>query len=258
MALKQIWQDDLPTEVSSFDVLNQPKEPNLLLTLDERGLRFWFWQAGRWAEVRKEPMRLQRDLFSLSPTVGNKLVLYTDGTGREIGEKSLVPIIPTRQVPIGRLVDDEGFARIICYDHERQSPFYYTPEKPLMDDEFLLSPDIVYEAKEVVNLVMQLPRSAKAWAPFINAGYRFVCLFRESRRDPVQVYGVASDRIALLDYKEERVTSRWRLNLASIGTPRRENALVVRMGDPKNQNTLHLLVMQATRERVVLTAFAKS
>ncbi len=256
MALKQLWQDDLSADTSSFDVLVREKEPNLLLTLDEGSLRFWLWQSARWSEVRKEPLRLQRDLFCLARAVGEKTILYTDGTGREVGEKSLTPIIPTRTIPIGRLVDDEGFARIICYDHERQSPYYYTPEKPVIDDEFLITPEIVYEAKEIIRLVMQLPRSAKAWAPFVNAGYRFVCLMRNTLRESVQVYGVAPDRIALLDYKDERVLPRWRMNLASIGTPRRENSLIVRMGDPKNQNALQLLVMQATRERVVLTAFA--
>ncbi len=46
------------------------------------------------------------------------------------------------------------------------------------------------------------------------------------------------------------------MNLPEVGALRREMPLCVRYGDPKNENATRLLVMQATREKVLLTAYA--
>jgi hypothetical protein len=148
-----------------------------------------------------------------------------------------------------------GIARILCFDHEEESPVYYIPDKPdAYDDTVLFTPDDLFGGK-VERAVMAIPRLAKAYNPFYRAGYRFLCLLRHSKKEPARVYGVAADRVAWLEWRDKRVYARWRTALPSIGAPRRESPLVVRMGDPKEEGTLALLILQATSERVILRAF---
>jgi hypothetical protein len=267
MPLTEIWREELPADTLSFDVLTVPRQrasealsETLLVTLDEQTLRFWRWQANRFQQVRSERCNLQRDLYCLSNPPGGRPLLYTDGRGFQWGDDSLTSIIPTRKVPIGRLVDDEGLTRILCFDHEEESPVYYIPDKPdAIDDTVLFTPDDLFGGK-VQGVVMGIPRLARAWSAFYSAGYRFLCLLpREKQtgtsRDPLPVYGVASDRIAWLERRGGRPYPRERTPLPSIGTPRREQPLVVRMGDPKGEGTPALLIMQATREKALLRAF---
>ncbi len=257
MALKRAWEEALEPETLSFDVLALPKQPPYLATLDPQRLRLWVWDSGKWNLHRETRHLMQRDLYCLSNAPRNKSILYTDGSGWETDGKQLIPHIPSRQVPIGRVVDEEGIDRIICFDHETLRPVYYVSEKPVLEDEMFLAPETVYEGT-VRSLVMQIPRKAGEWNTFYLAGYRAVCLLRADAKEPVQVFGIAPDRIALLELlPQRRITPRWRLNLPSIGTLRREMPLVVRMGDPKGEGKLHLLVMRATARRVVLSAFVK-
>ncbi|MCS7066658.1 MAG: hypothetical protein NZL85_10370, partial [Fimbriimonadales bacterium] len=136
MQLTQVWQEALPADTLSFDVLELPPrgaEPTpkpLLVTLDEQHLRFWLWESGKFHEVRTERCYLQRDVYCLSNPPGGKPILYTDGRGFEWGEKALTPILPALRVPIGRLVDEDGLTRILCFDHYEESPVYYIPDKP--------------------------------------------------------------------------------------------------------------------------------
>jgi len=262
MRLEQVWQAVLPVETLSFDVLTLPHPrgaDNLpetqLVTLDEQRLRFWHWQDGKFQELRSERCFMQRDLYCLSRPPGGKPILYTDGRGFEWGEKLLTPILPTRKVPIGRLVDQEGLTRVLCFDHDEESPVYYIPDKPeAIDDTVLFTPDDLFGGR-VQSAVMSIPRLAKAYSAFYSAGYRFLCLLRHDRKEPVRVYGIAPDRIAWLESRNRRPYARWRMRLESPGNLRREQPLVVRMGDPKNEGVLALLVMQATRETVLLQAF---
>ncbi|MCX7924359.1 MAG: hypothetical protein N2554_00945 [Fimbriimonadales bacterium] len=253
--LKQVWQETLPKETLSFDVLAIPRQPTQLLTLDEVRIRFRVWEGGQWREVRTQPHRLQRDLYALQPAHEGKILLYTDGAGWRWTEKELISEPPTRTVPIGRLVDSEGVARIICYDHQEQAPYYYVLEKPLLNDQFYLAPEDLLGG-EIQSLVMQIPRSAVQWSAFYTNGYRFVALVRATDKSPAQIYGVAQDRVARLEIRQGRPNTVQRVNLPSIGTLRREMPLCVRYGDPKDEKEARLLVMQATRERVLLTAFS--
>ncbi len=239
----------------SFDVLVLPRQPTQLVTLTEHELRFWLWQSGKFQPVRTERCFFQRDLYCLSNPPGGKPILYTDGRGFEWGEKSLTPLIPTRKVPIGRIVDKDGLTRILCFDHEEESPVYYIPDKPeAIDDTVLFTPDDLFGGK-VQSAVMSIPRLARAYSALYSAGYRFLCLLRRDKKEPVRVYGVAPDRMALLELRGGRPYPRWRSQLEPIGTPRKESPLVVRMGDVKDEGILALLVMQATRDRVLLRAF---
>lgn len=253
--LKQVWQEALPKETLSFDVLAIPRQPTQLLTLDELRINFRVWENGQWRTVRTHPHRLQRDLYVVQPAHEGKTLIYTDGAGWLWTEKELVSDIPTRTVPIGRLVDKEGVARIICYDHQEQAPYYYVLEKPLLDDQFYLAPDDLL-GEEIRSLVMQIPRSATRWNAFYVNGYRFVCLWRASEKSPAQIYGVAQDRVARLEIRQGRPNPLQRVSLPSMGTLRREMPMSVRYGDPKDEKATRLLVMQATREKVLLTAFA--
>jgi len=255
MPIEQVWQEALPADTLSFDVLALPRQPTQLVTLDEQRLRFWLWQDGKFQEVRTERCFLQRDLYCLSNPPSGKPILYTDGRGFEWGEKSLTPIIPTRKVPIGRLVDEEGLTRILCFDHDEESPVYYIPDKPeAIDDTVLFTPDDLFGGK-VQSAVMGIPRLAKAYGAFYSAGYRFLCLLRSDMKQPVRIYGVAPDRIAWLEWRNKRLYARWRTRLEPIGSPRKESPLVVRMGDPKDEGALALLILQATRDMVTLRAF---
>ncbi len=255
MQLTQVWQEALPADTLSFDVLALPRQPTMLVTLDEQRIRFHQWRSGAFQEVRTEPCRLQRELFCLSNPPGGKPIIYTDGRGFEWGEKALTPIIPTRTVPIGRLVDDEGRTRILGFDHEEESPVYYIPDKLELEDTLLFTPDDLFGSR-VLSAVMAIPRLARAWSAFYSAGYRFVCLLRSDKKQPLRVYGVAPNRIAWLELRSGRPYPRWSMRLESIGTSRKEQSLIVRMGDPKDEGKLLLLVMQATANRVLLRAFA--
>lgn len=252
--LKQVWQEALPQDTLSFDVLTVPRQPPQLLTLDELRLRFWQWDNNEWRLVRSHPHRLQRDLYVVQPNHEGKIQIFTDGASWLWGEKELVSDVPSRTVPIGKLIDKDGVARIICYDHQEQAPYYYVLEKPLFYDQFYLAPEDLLSG-EIQSLVMQIPRSATQWNAFYVNGYRFVSVLRASERAPVRVYGVAQDRVAVLEIKQGRPSPLYRLALPSVGTPRREMPLCVRYGDPKHEKAIRLLVMQATRERVLLTAF---
>lgn len=253
--LKQVWQEPLPKDTLSVDVLTVPRQPTQLLTLDEVRIHFWRWENGEWRQTRVHPHRLQRDLYVVQPNHEGKIHIFTDGASWIWSEKELISDIPSRTVPIGKLIDQEGVARIICYDHQEQAPYYYVLEKPLLNDQFYLAPEDLL-SEEIQSLVMQIPRSAVQWNSFYVNGYRFVCLLRTSERAPARVYGVAQDRVAVLDIRQGRPNPIHKVSLPSLGTPRREMPLCVRMGDPKNEKATRLLVMQATRERVQLTAFA--
>ncbi|MCX7992771.1 MAG: hypothetical protein N2651_03780 [Fimbriimonadales bacterium] len=253
--LKQVWQDTLPRDTLSFDVLAIPRQPTQLLTLDEVRIHCSVWESGQWREVRTYPHRMQRDLYVLQPAHEGKTLIYTDGAGWLWTEKEIISDIPTRTVPIGRLVDKEGVARIICYDHQEQSPYYYVLEKPLLNDQFYLAPDDLLSG-EIQSFVMQIPRSAVQWGAFYTNGYRFVALVRANEKSPARIYGVAQDRVARLEIKQGRPNPVQRVNLLSVGTLRREMPMCVRYGDPKDEKETRLLVMQATREKVVLTAFS--
>lgn len=253
--LKQVWQDRLPRDTLSFDVLAIPRQPTQLVALDALRIRFCVWEGGQWREVRTHPQRMQRDLYILRPAHEGKTLLYTDGAGWLWTEKELLSDIPTRTVPIGRLIDKEGVARIICYDHQEQAPYYYALEKLLLDDQFYLAPEDLLSG-EIQSLVMQIPRSAVQWSAFYTNGYRFISLLRAQEKSPARLYGVAQDRVAQLELRQGRPNPTQRVNLASIGTPRRETPLCVRYGDPKDEKTTRLLIMQATREKAMLMAFA--
>ncbi|OYT70516.1 MAG: hypothetical protein CFK49_02955 [Armatimonadetes bacterium JP3_11] len=255
--LKQVWQDSLPRDTLSFDVLAIPRQPTQLVTLDALRIRFCVWEGEQWREVRTHPHRMQRDLYVLRPAHEGKTLLYTDGAGWLWTEKELISEPPTRTVPIGRLVDGEGVARIICYDHQDQAPYYYVLEKPLLTDQFYLTPEHLL-SDEIQSLVMQIPRSATQWNAFYINGYRFVALLRATEKSPARIYAVAQDRIARVEVRQGRPNPVQRVNLPSIGTPRREIPLCVRYGDPKDEKETRLIVMQATRDQVVLTAFSLS
>ncbi len=252
--LKLIWQENLPKDTLSFDVLALPRQPAQLLTIDERRISFRVWEGGQWREIRTQPHRMQRDLYALHPAHEGKTLIYTDGAGWLWSEKELISESPTRTVPIGRLVDKEGVARVICYDHQEQAPYYYVLEKPLLDDQFYLAPEDLLSG-EIQSLVMQIPRSAVQWGAFYTNGYRFVSLLRASEKASPRLYGIAQDRVAQLELRQGRPYLLHRVNLTAIGAPRRETPLCVRYGDPKNERASRLLVMQATREQVVLNAF---
>jgi len=253
--LTEVWQEALPTDTLSFDVLPIERQPTQLVTLDEQHLRFWHWSASKFQLIRTERCFLQRDLYCLPNPPGGRPLLYTDGRGFEWSEKTLKPIIPTRKVPIGRLKDEEGVTRILCFDHDEESPVYYIPDKPeALDDTVLFTPDDLFGGK-VESAVMAIPRLAKAYSAFYRAGYRFLCLLRRDKKEPVRVYGVAADRVAWLEWRDKRVYSRGRTPLPSIGAPRKESPMVVRTGDPKDEGALALLIMQATSTRVILRAF---
>ncbi|MCS7300380.1 MAG: hypothetical protein NZ556_02320 [Fimbriimonadales bacterium] len=253
--LKQVWQDALPKETLSFDVLAIPRQPTQLLTLDDMRIYFRVWDGGQWREVRTQPHRMQRDLYVLRPAHEGKTLIYTDGAGWLWTEKEMISDIPTRTVPIGRLVDKEGIARIICYDHQEQAPYYYVLEKPLFNDQFYLTPDDLLTG-EIQSFVMQIPRSATQWNALYVNGYRFVAMGRATEKSPARIYGVAQDRVARLEIKQGRPNPLQRVNLPAIGAPRREMPLCVRIGDPKDEKETRLLIMQATREQVLLTAFS--
>jgi hypothetical protein len=106
--LTEVWQEPLPADTLSFDVLPIERQPTQLVTLDEQHLRFWQWQSGKFQLRRTERCLLQRDLYCLPNPPSGRPTLYTDGAGFEWGEKSLKPIIPTRKVPIGRIQDEDG------------------------------------------------------------------------------------------------------------------------------------------------------
>jgi hypothetical protein len=253
--LTEVWQEPLPADTLSFDVLPIDRQPTQLVTLDEQHLRFWQWQSGKFQLIRAERCFMQRDLYCLPNPPSGRPTLYTDGAGFEWGEKSLKPIIPTRKVPIGRIQDEEGVARILCFDHDEESPVYYIPDKPdAYDDTMLFNPDDLFGGK-VASAVMAIPRLAKAWSAFYKVGYCFLCLLRREKKEPVRVYGVAADRVAWLEWRDKRVYSRWRTALPSIGAPRKEAPLVVRLGDLKEEGALMLLILQATSNRVILRAF---
>jgi len=97
---------------------------------------------------------------------------------------------------------------------------------------------------------------ARAWSAFYTNGYRFVALLRPKEKSPAQIYGVAQDRLTRLEIRQGRPYPLQRVNLPEVGALRREMPLCVRYGDPKNENTVRLLVMQATREKVALTAYS--
>ncbi len=257
MALRRVWEETLEADTLSFDTLVLPKQPPYLATLHPQHVRLWVWENGKWNLHRETRHLMQRDLYCLSNAPNRKHILYTDGTGWETDGKQFTPIIPTRQVPIGRVVDEEGIDRIICFDHESLRPVYFISEKPVEDDNVFLNPESVYEGT-VRSLVMEIPRKAEEWSSFYSAGYRAICQFRADAKEPVRVYGIAPDRIAQLELRENRrIYPVWRTGLPSIGTLRREMPLVVRMGDPKGEGRQCLLVMRATSRRVVLSAFAK-
>jgi hypothetical protein len=88
-------------------------------------------------------------------------------------------------VPIGRLVDKEGVARAVCFDHQEQAPYYYVLEKPLLNDQFYLAPEDLL-SDEIQSLVMQVPRLARAWGAFYSSGYRFVAVLRPKEKSPAR------------------------------------------------------------------------
>lgn len=263
--LAQVWQESLPRETLSFDVLQLPRQPAQLLTIDNVHIYFRVWEDGRWRTVRTITHMMQRDLYALHPAHEGKTLIFTDGGGWIYTEKEIISDEPTRTVPIGRLVDAGGIARIICFDHIEQAPYYYVLEKPLLNDQFYLAPDDLL-GDEIRSLVMQIPRLAREWSAFYTNGYRFVALLcpnvgaRGARplkeKAPTRIYGVAQDRLARLEIRQGRPYPVQRLSLPEVGTLRREMPLCVRYGDPKNEGATHLLVMQATREKVLLTAYA--
>lgn len=253
--LAQAWQESLPRETLSFDVLQLPRQPAQLLTIDEVRIHFRVWEGGGWRTARTTTHKMQRDLYALHPAHEGKTLIFTDGGGWIYTEKEIISDEPTRTVPIGRLVDAEGIARIICFDHTEQAPYYYVLEKPLLDDQFYLTPDDL-RGDEIRSLIVQIPRLARAWSAFYTNGYRFVALLRPKEKAPAQLYGVAQDRLARLEIRQGRPYPVQRLSLPEVGTLRREMPLCVRYGDPKNESATRLLVMQATREKVLLTAYA--
>jgi hypothetical protein len=253
--LTQVWQETLPKETLSFDVLQLPRQPAQLLTIDEVRIQFRVWEGNGWRTLRTITHLMQRDLYALHPAHEGKTLIFTDGAGWIYTEKELLSHHPSRTVPIGRLVDKEGIARIICFDHQEQAPYYYVLEKPLLNDQFYLVPDDLL-GDEIQSLVMQVPRLAREWNAFYASGYRFVALLRPKEKSPAQIFGVAQDRLARLEVRQGRPYPLQRVNLPAVGALRREMPLCVRYGDPKNENTVRLLVMQATREKVVLTAYS--
>lgn len=253
--LAQVWQEGLPRQTLSFDVLHLPRQPAQLITIDEVRIYFRVWESGGWRTLRATTHKMQRDLYALHPAHEGKTLLITDGGSWIYTEKEIISDEPTRTVPIGRLVDAEGIARIICFDHQEQAPYYYVLEKPLLNDQFYLTPDDLL-SDEIRSLVMQIPRLAREWGAFYTNGYRFVALLRPKEKTPAQIYGVAQDRVARLEIRQGRPYPLQRLSLPEVGTLRREMPLCVRYGDPKNEGATRLLVMQATREKVHLTAYA--
>jgi hypothetical protein len=253
--LTQAWQETLPRETLSFDVLQLPRQPAQLLTIDEVRIHFRVWDGGQWRTLRTATHLMQRDLYALHPAHEGKTLIYTDGGGWIYTEKEIISHEPTRTVPIGRLVDKEGVARAVCFDHQEQAPYYYVLEKPLLNDQFYLAPEDLL-SDEIQSLVMQVPRLARAWGAFYSSGYRFVAVLRPKEKSPARIYGVAQDRLARLEVRQGRPYPLQRVNLPEVGALRREMPLCVRYGDPKNENATRLLVMQATREKVLLTAYA--
>ncbi|CUU10972.1 MAG: hypothetical protein N2045_00240 [Fimbriimonadales bacterium] len=266
MRLKLAWEESLPADTLSFDVLtvplkregaDKPELVSLLVTLDPQQIRFWLWEGKRFEPIRQQRHMLQRDLYCLSNGPRGRRMIYTDGSSWEWGEKTLTQDIPARRIPIGRVVDDEGTERIVCFDHDSGRPFYYVLEKPLEEDEFFIEPEEVYAGKILQSIVMSLPRLAQSFRNFYASGYRWLCRYRWSAKEPARVYGVAPDRLALLELRENRRPyNAWQLSFRSLGTPRRENALVVRTGDPKNEGRPMLLVMRATNTQVQLSAYS--
>ncbi|MGQ9900680.1 MAG: hypothetical protein ACUVR1_00530, partial [Fimbriimonadales bacterium] len=253
--LAQVWQESLPRETLSFDVLQLPRQPAQLLTIDSMRIYLRVWEGRQWHTTRTITHMMQRDLYALHPAHEGKTLIFTDGGGWIYTEKEIISDEPTRTVPIGRFVDAEGIARIICFDHIEQAPYYYVLEKPLLNDQFYLTPDALLN-DEVRSLVMQIPRLAREWSAFYTNGYRFVALLRPKEKAAAQIYGVAQDRLARLEIRQGRPYPVQRLSLPEVGTLRREMPLCVRYGDPKNEGATRLLVMQATREKVLLTAYA--
>lgn len=156
--LTQAWQETLPRETLSFDVLQLPRQPAQLLTIDEVRIHFRVWDGGQWRTLRTATHLMQRDLYALHPAHEGKTLIYTDGGGWIYTEKEIISHEPTRTVPIGRLVDKEGVARAVCFDHQEQAPYYYVLEKPLLNDQFYLAPDDLL-SDEIQSLVMQV----RAW-----------------------------------------------------------------------------------------------
>ncbi|MER3558909.1 MAG: hypothetical protein C4336_05260 [Armatimonadota bacterium] len=265
MRLTVAWEESLPTNTLSFDTLivpmkhngsDQPRPTPLLVTIDDRFLRFWLWQGNRFEPVRQHPHRLQRDLYCLSNAPNARRMLYTDGASWQWTEKTLAQDIPTRQVPIGRMTDAGGVERMVCFDGETNRPFYYVLEKPLSDDEFFIEPEDIYADKAIQSLVMRLPRLAESFQSFYTNGYRFLCRYRAHEKETARVYGIAVDRIALIELRENRrLDTAWRTDLRRIGSLRREMPLVVRTGDPKDEKRNLLLVMRATPTQVQLIAY---
>lgn len=268
MRLTVAWEESLPANTLSFDTLvvplkrhesEKPEPTPLLVTLDNRVIRFWLWQGKQFEPIREHPHRLQRDLYCLSNSHTAKPILYTDGSGWEWNEKSLTQIIPTRQVPIGRLRDEEGIDRILCFDGETHRPFYYVLEKPLMDGEFFIEPEDIYTSKSFQSLVMSIPRLAESFRNFYSNGYRYLCRYQGGEKEPLRVYGIAPERIAHLELRENRrLYASWRADLRNIGRLRREMPLVVRTGDPKNEKRNFILIMRATSSQVKLTAYTSA
>ena len=255
--LTQAWQETLPRETLSFDVLQLPRQPAQLLILDEVRIQFRRWEGGGWRTLRTATHLMQRDLYALHPAHEGKTLIYTDGGGWIYTDKEIISDEPTRTVPIGRLVDKEGVARAVCFDHHEQAPYYYVLEKPLEEDEFFIEPEEVYAGKILQSIVMSLPRLAQSFRNFYASGYRWLCRYRWSAKEPARVYGVAPDRLALLELRpNRRPYNAWQLSFRSLGAPRRENALVVRTGDPKNEGRTMLLVMRATNTQVQLSAYS--
>ncbi|BCW94933.1 MAG: hypothetical protein WHS44_07930 [Fimbriimonadales bacterium] len=252
--LTPVWQESLPKDTLSFDVLRLPRQPAQLLTLDEVRIQFRVWEGRQWRTVRAATHLMQRDLYALHPAHEGKTLIFTDGGCWIYTEKEIISSDPSRTVPIGRMVDKEGVARIVCFDHQEQSPYYYVLEKPLLNDQFYLAPDDLL-GDEIQSLVMQIPRRARAWSVFYTNGYRFIVLLRPKEKLPAQIYGVTQDRLVRLEIRQSRPYPLQRVSLPEVGPLRREMPLCVRFGDPKNEEATRLLVMQATREKVLLTAY---
>jgi hypothetical protein len=65
--LTQAWQETLPRETLSFDVLQLPRQPAQLLTIDEVRIHFRVWDGGQWRTLRTTTHLMQRDLYALHP-----------------------------------------------------------------------------------------------------------------------------------------------------------------------------------------------
>jgi len=99
--LTQAWQETLPRETLSFDVLQLPRQPAQLLTIDEVRIHFRVWDGGQWRTLRTATHLMQRDLYALHPAHEGKTLIYTDGGGWIYTEKEIISDEPTRTVPIG-------------------------------------------------------------------------------------------------------------------------------------------------------------